>query len=106
MSQGSFTKYNETINAIVGESIRCSPASWDFGTLTIDCDGRAIDYSLRNEKDENKAKFSNDLCGLCEELYMIMRSDGDVWIQSIIYFFKKNSTWAFELSFKYDYETQ
>ncbi len=101
MSEARFEQYNEVINNLVGESIGCSPMSWNAGTLTIDCDGTAIHYKLKNHEDENKASLSDELRGLCEQLYVLMRDNGDVWNAATINYFKKEDTWGFKVDFEY-----
>ena len=102
MSEARFEEYNETINALVAESIQCSPNTWTSGTLNIDCDGNAINYKLKNPNESGKAELSGELRGLCEELYVTMRQNGDIWIEAIIDFFQKDDSWSFNVKFNYD----
>ena len=102
MSEERFEQYNEVLNALVAESINCSPESWNDGKLTIDCDGSAINYKLKNGNDENTAQLSGELRQLCEELYVTMRQNGDAWGQSVVSYFRKDDTWGFSVNFKYD----
>src|SRR3954471_14488627 len=96
-----FAQYNSIIESLVTEAIACSPPSWNEGTLTIDCDGRAINYKLKNESQEEKAQISNTLRSLCEKLYVAMRDNGDQWTQSVIKFARKGESWGFHIDFKY-----
>ena len=74
-----YNKYQHEINRMVTKAISCSPKTWQKATLTISCYGGAINYKLKNDEDENQAKFSEALRKLCEELYVAMRNDGNAW---------------------------
>lgn len=100
-SEAKFEKYNEVLNALVAESIACSPEDWRSGTLTIDCDGSAINYRLKNNSSPHKAQISDKLRSLCEELYVTMRQNGDIWVESVVHFFKETDTWRFKVDFEY-----
>lgn len=94
--------YNEILDALVSESIACSPAPWESGTLTINCDGRAINYKLKNEEDANTAQISDELRGLCEQLYVVMRENTDTWVEALIHFYKQDDSWNFKVKFEYE----
>ena len=96
-----FEKYNGVLESLVSEAIACSPPTWDQGTLTIDCDGNSINYRLKNADDENKAQISGDLRSLCEKLYVAMRDGGDIWVESVVHFFKKDDSWGFKVDYRY-----
>ena len=102
MTDAKLEKYSEVLNALVAESIACSPTSWQFGTLTVDCDGLAINYRLKSEADDNKARISGQLRLLCEELYVVMRQGGDTWTEAVINFLREDDAWHFIADFKYD----
>jgi len=102
MSEVKYDEYNEVINALVAESVKCSPSTWTSGTLSIDCDGRAINYRLKNLNEPEKAQLSGQLRGLCEDLYVVMKQNGDIWIEAIIDFIQQDDSWSFKLKFNYD----
>ncbi len=99
-----FEIYNQVTTELLKESISCTPESWTEGVLTIDCDGRAINYKLKNDISADRAVISDELRGLCEELYVVMRQHGDTWIQAVVHFYQENDSWSFKTNF--EYETQ
>lgn len=96
-----FEQYTPILQALVGESIRCTPESWLNGTLTIECDGSYINYQLKNQEVTDKAQLSDDLRQLCEQLYVTMRQAGDVWHSAEVYFFQQAQEWSFRVQFNY-----
>ena len=96
-----FDSYTEIMNVLVAEAISCSPESWNNGTLTVECDGSYMNYKLRNDGSSEKAQISGELRSLCEEFYVVMRQAGDVWLEAIIHFFRKDDSWSFKAEFKY-----
>jgi hypothetical protein len=96
-----FEQYTPILQALVGESIRCTPESWLHGTLTIECDGSYINYQLKNQDVTDKAQLSDDLRQLCEQLYVTMRQAGDVWQSAEVYFFQQAQEWSFRVQFNY-----
>ena len=102
MSENKFEIYNPVINEIVKESINCSPESWVKGKLTIDCDGRAINYKLKNSDSADDAIISGVLRELSEQLYVTMRKNGDTWTEAFIDFFQKDNSWGFDIKFEYE----
>ena len=96
-----FESYSEVMNALVGEAISCSPESWRKGLLSIECDGSYMDYALKNDDASEKAQISGELRALCEELYVVMRQAGDLWLGATIHFFRENDQWSFKAEFKY-----
>jgi len=101
MTQHNLAEYNEIIQDLVAESIRCSPESWSEGLLKIDCDGKAINYSLKSEAQEEKAQISGELRQLCEELYVSMRNNDHIWVESVVHFFQQDNSWNFKINFNY-----
>ena len=97
----AFEGYSGVMNALVSEAIACSPESWSRGSLSIQCDGSYMDYALRNGEAEDKAQISGELRALCEELYVVMRQSGDVWLAATIDFFREGDQWSFKAEFKY-----
>ncbi len=107
MSGNKFTQQTEILNTLVSESIKCTPESWTSGTLTISCDGSAINYSLKNKNEEEKAQITDQLRSCCEQLYVAMRDQGDVWLEAIIEFNQsKDEEWSFNSNFKYPEENE
>ena len=96
-----FDRYTPRLIALTKESIVCSPESWDFGYLTVDCDGSYMNYSLKNAESEDKAQISGELRQLCEDLYVEMRQSDDWWIQAVLHFFRKDGSWSYKVDFTY-----
>jgi hypothetical protein len=96
-----FDAYSEIMNALLTEAITCSPESWDKGTLSIQCDGRQINYQLKNDESEDKAQLSDDLRRLCENFYVAMRQGGDAWNEAKTHFARKEDSWSFKSEFQY-----
>jgi hypothetical protein len=94
-------EYNDVVTRLVSETVSCTPAEWDHGALTIDCDGRRIDYKLKNEQQPGTARISGELRALCEELYARMSRQGDTWTQAIITFNREGDDVEFETAFQY-----
>ncbi len=101
MSTDKLNTYNEINRALVTEAIRCSPDSWTSGTLTIDCDGTRIDYKLKNQDASEKAQISEGLAYLCEQLYVVMRDNGDEWVRATFNFFQEDGEWRLNGNFDY-----
>ena len=94
-----FDTYTPLLHSLVKEAIECSPASWDNGQLTITCDGAYLNYALKNNRSEEKAQISGNLRQLCEEFYVQMRQAGDTWDKAVVEYFRKDSSWSFEVKF-------
>ena len=97
-----FKEYGDIITALITESVSCSPSSWNKGTLTIDCDGTAINYKLKNEDEEEKATISGPLRDLCERLYVVMRNNNEAWIQAVLHFSNNEDSWLIDANFNYE----
>ncbi|WP_024610391.1 MULTISPECIES: hypothetical protein [unclassified Pseudoalteromonas] len=102
MTENKFDIYNPVINELVSESINCSPDSWEKGRLSIDCDGRAINYKLKNSDSPDSANISDSLRQLAEQLYVTMRQNGDTWTEAFIDFFVEDDSWNFKVQFEYE----
>lgn len=81
--------------------MECFPESWSAGRLTIDCDGRAINYKLKNEHSPDRASLSGALRNLCEELYTRMAQDGNVWTEAVVDLAESEDGWNLKTSFTY-----
>jgi hypothetical protein len=90
------------IQELVRESIRCSPASWDGGALTINTDGSWVGYALKNDASADKALISAELKKLCEDLAVILWLKGDRWTRATLRFGGIRETVTFEIGFSYD----
>lgn len=101
MAQEIPEQYTEVINALTIEAVQCSPESWTSGVLSIDCDGSAINYKLKNAESEDRATLNDELRGLCEQLYVVMRDNGDDWREATIKFEQKGNDWSMNTEFKY-----
>ena len=93
--------YSEVILALTTEAIRCSPPSWTSGVLSIDCDGTAINYKLKNPEQTDEATLSDELRGLYEQLYVVMRENGDDWREADVRFEQHGKEWQMNTKFKY-----
>jgi len=102
MTENKFDIYNPVINELVSESINCSPDSWEKGRLSISCDGRAINYKLRNSDSSDTAVITESLRRLCEQLYVTMMQNGDTWTEAFINFFVEDDSWCFNIEFEYE----
>lgn len=101
-----FEECDDVLGRLVPETVSCTPAEWDHGTLTIDCDGRRIDYKLKNEEQPGTARISEALRTLCEELYVRMSRHGDTWTQAVITFKCEGDEVEFETAFQYAPDAQ
>ena len=107
MQEQIFKQYGEIINSLIKESILCSPNSWKKGKITIDCDGKAINYKLKNEDDSNKAQLSGEFRDLCEKLYVVMSNNKETWIQATLEYEKNDEDiWDIEANFDYESESK
>ena len=101
MTAAKLDGYGETLNALARETVACLPPSWSRGTLTIDCDGRAIEYRLENAEEEGKASISEALRARCEELYVVMSQHGDAWRRAALALAHADGAWTYETTFDY-----
>lgn len=93
-------QYNTALMELLGEAVRCSPASWEKGELVIDCDGRRIDYKLTNEFSNEKASLSQELAQLSERYWTLFVKHQEPWSQSTIKFWRDGGEWEFNVAFK------
>ena len=92
--------YTPIINSLVSEAIRCSPESWDSGTLRIELSGQYLSYALKNTASAEKAEISPPLRALSEELCVTMHKQRDGWIGATVDFFRKDGNWSFHINFE------
>ncbi len=98
-----FSEFNKLLTEVVNESISCTPDTWRKGTLTIESDGMAIFYKLKNEGAEEKASISNSLRTLCEQLYLLMKEHGHTWKIAYVFFYQDlEGGWKFKTEFEYE----
>lgn len=90
------------IQELVRESIRCAPASWDGGVLTINTDGSWVGYALKSDASADRALISAELKKLCEDLAVILWLKGDRWTRATLRFSGIWETVRFEIGFSYD----
>ena len=101
----SFKQQALIFDEIGGETISCTPENWTNAVLAITCDGRRIDYSLKNHRGEDgKASLSPRLAQLAENLYSSMASNGDQWNRAELRYDQDDEGWAFDSEFTYDRE--
>lgn len=87
---------------IGAEAISCTPENWTNAVLVITCDGRRIDYSLKNHHNqEGKAVISQRLAQLAEQLYSLMASQGSKWTRAELRYDQDDQGWKFESDFTY-----
>jgi len=96
-----FEEYNDVMTRLVSETVSCTPAEWNHGVLTIDCDGTRIQYRLKNEQQPGTASISEQLRTLCEELYVRMSRQGDAWTQATVTFNCEGEDVEFDTAFQY-----
>ena len=77
----------------------CTPQGWTKGTLTIDCDGVRINYTLKNDAQPGLAPIGYNLRDLIDELYVKMANQGDKWAQATLSFFEERNNRKFKLQF-------
>ncbi len=97
---------NTLINDLISESIKCSPASWTNGALTINFDGSYVTYKLKNANSPDKALISDELKKMCEEFCVLMWSNGQRWIESELAYARIGGSVDFKVNFKYDGATK
>ncbi|QNA89975.1 hypothetical protein G4G28_18380 [Massilia sp. Dwa41.01b] len=95
-----FDRYTPILESLVGEAIRCSPASWNKGELTITCNGAYLNYALKNSDSEEKAQMSEALRQLCEDFYVAMRQAGDTWDKAVVAYSRHENSWSFDVKFE------
>ena len=102
MSEEKFELYNQVINEMLSEAISCTPQNWTRGILNITCDGRRIDYALKNPYEDGKAAISDNLKMFCEKTYVTFAQNGDVWIEANFTFSQnEDGSWGMKTEFKY-----
>lgn len=90
------------INELVSESLRCSPHSWREGVLTIQTDGRQLNYQLKNPASKDKATISDALRAFCEELCVLLWRNGNCWTEARINFSRGDGGGDFKVNFSYE----
>lgn len=97
-----FETYNEVIQELLSEAISCTPENWTRGVLNITCDGRRIEYRLKNDTEMGQASISDELAQLCEKIYLAFANNGDVWIEAN-FCLSQNAEggWRFDTEFIY-----
>ena len=99
---GTLDMYSEIITRLVTEVLQCVPREWQHGTLTMNCDGERLTYSLLAGDQPGKAELSEKLRDLIDELYVRMAQNGSAWEQSVVKFERKASgEVSFETSFRH-----
>ena len=98
-----FKQMSPVLNEIGSEAIGGTPENWTNAVLTITCDGRRIDYSLKNQRDEDgTATITPRLAQLAEQLYSMMASHGDRWTKAELQFDQEGDSWNVKSHFSYD----
>lgn len=98
-----FKQLSPILDEIGRQVISGTPANWTNAVLTIACDGRRIDYSLKNQRHEaGTATITPRLAQLAEQLYTTMAAHGDRWTKAEIRFDRKGDSWNVKSNFSYD----
>jgi hypothetical protein len=99
----AFKQLAPVFDEIGAEAIGCCPENWTNAVLAISCDGRRIDYSLKNHRgEEGTATITPRLAQLAEQLYSLMASNGDRWTKAEMRYAQEGDAWKFKSSFSYD----
>lgn len=93
--------YSDVITRLVGETVACSPPTWERGLLSMQSDGVRLTYQLKNEDHADKAALSETLRDLIDELYVRMRSAGDVWTAARAGWWREGDDLKFNIDFDY-----
>ena len=101
MADTTSNQQSDVLSRLVTEAVACAPKEWDHGTLTVQCDGKWLDYQLKNAEQQGKAKISDKLRDLIEELYVLMAGRGDVWTAATITFRMDGEEARCDASFQY-----
>jgi hypothetical protein len=99
---GKFEAYTDVMARLVGETVRCSPSSWNRGMLAIQCDGVRLDYQLKSDDNADRAVIGDALRGLIEELYVRMRNAGDMWREAHVHWWREDGATKYKIDFTYD----
>ncbi|TWT94906.1 hypothetical protein [Neorhodopirellula pilleata] len=99
----AFKQLAPVFDEIGTESLGCCPEHWTNAVFTITCDGRKIDYSLKNHREEQgTATITPLLAQLAEKLYSLMASNGDRWTKAELWYDQDGDSWKFKSNFSYD----
>lgn len=99
----AFIQIGPVLEEIGGEAIGCCPENWTSAVLTITCDGRKIEYSLKNQRGEQgTASITPLLAQLAEKLYVTMAKNGDRWTKAELQYDQDGDSWKFKSNFSYD----
>lgn len=97
-----FKLLSPLFDQIGAEVIACIPQNWTNAVLTINCDGRQINYSLKNHRNEaGQAAISLHLAKLTEQLYGLMASNGQRWTKAELSYDHTLDSWKFKSNFSY-----
>lgn len=97
-----FKKLSPILDELSGEAISGTPENWTNAILTITCNGRRIDYSLKNQlNEEGTATITPRLAQLAEQLYTTMSSHGDRWTKAELQFDQNGDSWKVKSHFSY-----
>ena len=98
----AFKQQAAVFDEIGAETINCIPDNWRSAVLLIKCDGRRIDYSLKNDQSQDgTAVISQRLAQLAEQLYTLMASQGHAWTEAELRYVNNGQKWKFTSSFTY-----
>lgn len=91
------------LDGIAQEVLKGIPQNWTTATLTIESDGRRIDYSLKNKMSlDGRAIISADLARLCEALYLNSAKNSTAWKKAVLSYDKTgDGGWKFSSQMTY-----
>jgi len=99
----AFKQIAPVFDEIGAEVIGCIPENWTCALLTITCDGRRIDYSLKNHQGGvGKAQISPRLAQLAEKLYTTMAQNGNRWTKAELSYEQDGKSWKFRSDLSYE----
>lgn len=93
---------NYLMQELVHECIRCAPASWEKGVLTVRTNGNWIDYMLKNDASPERANISPALRQLCEDFSVIRWLKGDKWSRATLRYTRSAGAVDYDVVFSYD----
>lgn len=97
-----FKQLSPIFDEMGAEAIGGIPENWTNAVFTITCDGKRIDYSLKNQSNEaGQASISPYLAKLAEQLYSFMASNGQRWIKAELRYDSAGDSWKFKSNFTY-----
>lgn len=92
---------NDIIPRLAGETVRCSPETWERGTLSMQSDGVRLTYQLKSENHPDRALISELLRDLIDELYVRMSAERDAWVGATLDWWRESDGLKYNIDFDY-----